>query len=629
MSHSISIVIIILTLLNYSVAEKIHVEKFDAEKDITISISPTVVEINKTKQFNVTIKVPDGYHITSLENQFFFVQIKDTKHLSFQKSIYPKPVLYEGEEVFQKNVVVTVPFTILETPQTDSEKLELIIGYQICAEFGAKTCFLPVERNETRQFKFVSNLQNKAESVSPPNAQVDTTNTPMIPSIPSDTMLPDKIEDDVQQQNNLNQNQSLEERFSNALSQGSIFAFFLVFLGGILASLTPCVYPIIPITMGYIGSRSGGSKMRGFTLSLAFVLGLAIVYSALGLFAASTGALFGAFTQTPWFLGSVGILIGIMGISMLGVFDIPVPGFASEAQANPKGGYFGATVMGGLSGLVAAPCVGPILVALLAWVAQSGSLVLGFFLLFTFSIGMGLLFIAIGTFSGLLQSLPSAGEWMVSIKKAFGVVMLAGALFLMRPILASYLYELGWAILLAFSAILLWGKSLALEDELTLGFAFKRAISILLMALSILFLTSVFPIGMAKKVTVENAIGVSSAQNKSEMLWKVNQEEQVLLTAKSENKRILIDFYADWCAACVELDNYTWVDGSVQKAVQNYELLKFDFTKQNNTTNELMKKYKIQGLPTVLVLSPEGKELNRFTGFKSAKEFLVWLDSIG
>lgn len=608
-------------------SERIPIEQFDPEKNVSIALFPREIEPNQVDTLTVLINVPDGYHITSIENGFFFVEVKNTDGFQFQKPIFPNPTKYENEEVFQGKVAIKIPFHSPREFPSKTTAIKLVVGYQICAEFGAKTCLLPTER--TVEWRYQIKKENTSNQT-----QIDKKETSIAQSdsLKSNNDTLTAISDlpmNTKSNGTTAKNLTLEEKFTNALNERSLFAFLLVFIGGVLASLTPCVYPIIPITIGYIGSRSGGKKLRGFTLSLAFVLGLAIVYSLLGLTAASTGALFGAFTQTPLFLGIVGAVIAVMGISMLGAFDIPIPGFAAKAQANPKGGYWGTMLMGGLSGLVAAPCVGPILIALLAWVAQSGSMVLGFLLLFTFSLGMGLLFIAIGTFSGLLHSLPSAGEWMVAIKKVFGIAMIAGAIFIMRPILPTSVYHFAWAFLFAFSTIMLWGKPLSTDEELTLSFALKRAIALMTAVLAILFLTSAFPIGIATRNVTEVPEKIGSTQPMMKGVeWKVNQEQEVLANASQKNKRILVDFYADWCAACVELDHNTWPDPKVQKVLQDYELLKFDFTKQNEETKALMKKYNIQGLPTVLVLQSDGKELGRFTGFKSASEFITWIENL-
>ncbi|MDK9699476.1 MAG: protein-disulfide reductase DsbD, partial [bacterium] len=561
-------------------------------------------------------------------NEFFNVTTRDTLGLKFGQWQYPPTVKYKEQDVYQGKVVVKATVTIASNASLSTASIPITVGYQICAEFGAETCFMPTERTVNWKAKRGTAVPNASEpEVTPVPTATDTvTTTPVTPattpviSTPATTVTTPPA------------NESLEDKFSRALQEGSWFAFILVFLGGVFASLTPCVYPVIPITMGYIGSRAGGNKVRGFTLSLAFVLGLAIVYSTLGLVAASTGALFGAFTQTPWFLGAIALVFGVMGISMLGVFDLPIPGFAAQAQGNPKGGYFGAAVMGGLSGLVAAPCVGPILVALLAWVAQSGSLLLGFFLLFTFSMGMGLLFIAIGTFSGLLQSLPQAGEWMVAIKKFFGFALLAGALYVLKPFIPDGINLFVWAILLSFGGMTLWGKPLTPEDEMTLGFGFQRGMAILLVAASLLTLQRMFSVGMGwELVTVHNTVASTTGgegAGVSELPWMKNDEAGALAKAKTENKPILIDFYADWCAACVELDHYTWPDPTVQKAAAGFIALKFDFTKQNDATKALMQKYKIQGLPTVLLLSPDGTEKARFTGFKPPAETVQWMSSV-
>ncbi len=631
---STSILIIVTIFVYIALAEPIPVDKFDpiANVPVTSATSPSPLPASGTAIVKVIIAMPEGYHITSRDNGFFELKVRDTLDLKFGEWKYPAMQKFEKDEVFQGKIIIQSTVKIAGTSDWKELKLPLAMGYQICAETGAKQCFMPTDR----EVRLVLRKGNTSETayVAPVVPPTPSAPTPTSPPIQTDTApKPETVTTATSAQPVTSTpavDEPLEVRFQNALKSGSWIAFLLVFLGGVLGSLTPCVYPVIPITMGYIGSRSGGSKLRGFTLSLAFVLGLAIVYSTLGLLAASTGALFGSFTQTPWFMGPIAAIIAIMGVSMLGVFDIPIPGFAAEAQGKTKGGYFGAAVMGGLSGLVAAPCVGPVLVALLAWVAQSGSLAIGFFMLFTFSLGMGLLFIVIGTFSGMLQALPSAGEWMVAVKKFFGMALLAGALFLVRAYLPASLLYLLWSVLLAFSGILLWGKPLSADDDLSLGTAFSRAVAVLLLITAMVAILAVtMPLFELNKLLTPAPVAItsSSAQPEAGLPWLRNDETGALAKAKAENKPVLIDFYADWCAACVELDEKTWPDAGIKQAVGGFVLLKFDFTKQNETTKALMTKYRIQGLPTVLLLTPNGEERNRFAGFKAPAETIQWIQS--
>lgn len=226
------------------------------------------------------------------------------------------------------------------------------------------------------------------------------------------------------------------EQFVNGMEaylQASILmSFIAAFLGGVLTSFTPCVYPMIPITAGYVGSRNlGGSKLKAFILSLSYVLGVAITYSLLGAFAAATGSFFGEISTNPYAYFIVANIILIFGLAMLDVFTIPA--FVPKSASSQKGGVFGAIVIGVASGFVAAPCTAPVLAVMLTYVATTGDILLGWSLLFVFSLGMGLILVLVGTFSGVMASLPQSGEWMVKIKKGMAVLMIAlGEYFLIK-----------------------------------------------------------------------------------------------------------------------------------------------------------------------------------------------------
>jgi len=208
-------------------------------------------------------------------------------------------------------------------------------------------------------------------------------------------------------------------------------SFVAAFLGGVLASATPCVYPMVPITASFVGSSNlGGSKVRGFVLSLFYVLGLSLTYSALGMVAALTGSLFGEIGTNPWAYFFVANVIIILGLGMLDVFTIPV---ISLGGAGRPTGVLGVLLVGMASGFVAGPCTAPVMGVLLAYVATTQNVLLGGGLLFAFSFGMGLLLMVVGTFSGILAALPRSGFWMVKVKKSLGVIMIAlGEYFLIK-----------------------------------------------------------------------------------------------------------------------------------------------------------------------------------------------------
>ncbi len=234
------------------------------------------------------------------------------------------------------------------------------------------------------------------------------------------------------------------------LEQKSLLLFALVFAMGFLSSLTPCVYPVIPIIMGYIGTRASKKKLKGFYLSIFFVLGLAFVYSLLGVAAAATGSMVGVSFQEPIVVIIIAAIFIVMGLSLAGLFEIPVPSSISS-KIQPGGGkseIIGAMLMGGIAGIIAAPCVGPVLIVILSWISLSGNIFLGFWLTFIFSLGMGIIFLLLGTFSGAIAAMPKGGQWMSYVKYFFSVILIGGGIYLLTFIAPEWLNFLLWGIFL-------------------------------------------------------------------------------------------------------------------------------------------------------------------------------------
>ena len=355
---------------------------------------------------------------------------------------------------------------------------------------------------------------------------------------------------------------SNSSKIEELLSQSTWLAFLIVFLAGILTSFTPCIFPMIPITMAVLGARSGErSKRAGLLLSLSYVMGIAVTYSVLGLIAASTGALFGSFLGHPAVAVGLGLLFFVMALSMFGLFEVQVPLSIQNKLGlhKTKGGALGAFFTGQVAGVLASPCVGPVLVALLAYVAKSQDLVLGFFLLFTFAFGMGQIFLVIGTFSQAIGKLPKAGTWMVTVKVLMGVAMLGLSYFYIQPILPNDFFGAG-------SGQELSGKNID---------------------------------------------------------WQKYSKE-VLAKAKADGKPVIIDFYADWCTACIEMEVKTFSDEKVQSIKDQFVWIKFDAT--DTSTSEfkvLQERYEIPGLPWFVFYSASGEHLKEFTlaGFENVEKF--------
>ena len=228
---------------------------------------------------------------------------------------------------------------------------------------------------------------------------------------------------------------ALSQTLEAQLQAGSLAALAVVFAAGVLTSFTPCVYPMIPVTVTYIGGAAAGKRSRAFSLSSTYVLGMALIYAALGVVTAMLGKTFGSFTRNPWIFGGVGLVVVIFGIFMLDIVTVPVPRIFSGVQSagTRRGGYLGALLVGVAAGFVAAPCTAPVLGLLLVYVAQTKNVLWGGTLLFVFALGLGTLLLLVGIFSGLMSNLPRAGAWMKWIKVGFGVgMLLVGGWFLFQ-----------------------------------------------------------------------------------------------------------------------------------------------------------------------------------------------------
>ncbi|MFN7987234.1 MAG: cytochrome c biogenesis protein CcdA [Thermoanaerobaculia bacterium] len=375
----------------------------------------------------------------------------------------------------------------------------------------------------------------------------------------------------------------------------------LVFLAGLALNLTPCVYPLIPITVGFFSRQSEGRTSRTFGLALAYVLGMSVTYSALGVFAALSGSLFGSWLQKPAVLVVIALVVLALALSMFGLYEIQAPHFITD-RTGSKGGVLGALTMGLFVGFVAAPCIGPFVLSLLTYVAQQGSAPLGFGLFFTLAMGLGLPYLVLGTVSGSLKAMPRSGEWMIAIRKVFGFVLVSLAAWFLRPLLPERVFD--WAVALPLLAGGAWFLFLEKAGS-ALGWfrAVKVAIGIALLAAAVPFLLP------AKK---------------GEALAFRPYSDAALAEAAAAGKPVVIDFFADWCLPCKELEKFTFTDAGVRKALDGWVLLKADLTKTASPeVAALRTKWNIQGVPTMVFLGPDGKESKpRVVQFEKPAAFL-------
>jgi len=377
---------------------------------------------------------------------------------------------------------------------------------------------------------------------------------------------------------------------SALFQSGLLLTLVGVFFGGLALNLTPCVYPLIPITVSYFGGR--GTDKAGLLAvhSLLFLLGLAVTNSTLGVVAALTGGLLGSVLQHPAVLIAIATILVGLALSFFGLWELRLPGFFTQAASRSYGGYGGSLFMGLTLGVVAAPCIGPFLIGLLTYVASTGNPYLGFMLFFTLSLGLGIPLATLAFFSGKFDRLPRSGEWMIWVRKLLGWVLVAMAAYFIKPLFSSHLA----GIILLSAVILAAGVHLGFIDRTTGTFRvfglMKKGVGIGAFALAAYMVTPLLTTGP----------GVA---------WQP-YSEQVLENAAMMGKPVIIDFYADWCAPCLELEQITFHDSEVVKQAEaNFVMIKIDLTRKGDPINEhLLRLYDVRGVPTVVFLDRNGRE---------------------
>lgn len=398
-----------------------------------------------------------------------------------------------------------------------------------------------------------------------------------------------------------------------------IFVLVFLFIAGFLTSLTPCIFPMIPITLSVLGRQAHArTKFQNALVSAVYVLGIALTYSLLGVFAASTGALFGSMMSSPWVLGFVCVVFLAMALSMFGLYDLQPPQWLQNRLGRAHAdGYGGAFLMGVIAGLVASPCVGPVLVGVLTWIAQTKNLALGFGALFVFALGMGQLFLFLGLFSGATKMLPKSGAWMDGVKHFFGLLMLGGFYYYLDLLVPTRWFEA----CVGLGLILLGSLKGAFEPNDKLNTPWKKVRKGLCQAL-VLIGASLIVVSLFDIKTATNTRYISETAPAHDQ-WTTYSKD-ALEGAAREGKPVILDFYADWCAACKELEQITFADPRFKAATAGFVLLRFDATNGSPELEELKKTYKIVGLPTVVFHDDNGNWLESLTltEFEGATSFL-------
>ncbi|WP_221075833.1 protein-disulfide reductase DsbD [Agarivorans aestuarii] len=540
--------------------------------------------IEQDGALHLSWQVAEQYYLYQAQ----FKVVADGQSIDLSK-LLPQGKLYNdayfGEVfIYPQDVSFSVPLNQL------NQANNIQVTYQGCAEAGL--CYPP----ETKQaFLSQSSAANAA-------TQAPST-TPAAPIANNEGSVP------------ISQQWVLADRLTNNNIWLNVLLFFVL---GIGLAFTPCVFPMYPILTGIIaGAGKQLSTKRAFSLSMAYVQGMAATFTALGLVVASAGLQFQAALQHPVILGGLAVLFVVLALSMFGLFNLQLPNSLQQklndlSNQQQAGSLSGAAIMGMISGLVASPCTAAPLSGVLIYVAQSGDLALGAITLYSLSLGMGLPLLLLGASSGRL--LPKAGAWMNHVKTFFGVMLLAVAILMLERFLSSEAIRILWAALvIGASGYYYHQNRLALLSGWQ---TFRQLLLLAIMAISLLW-------------AAQPWFAPAPAQQQGEFIQVSNLEEmqQQLQLAAEQGKPALVDFYADWCTACKDFENKTFHAPQVAAKLDKMVLIQADVTQTNATAVKLLNHYEVLGLPTILLFDQSGEELKqaRVTGFMNAEAFSAHL----
>lgn len=435
-------------------------------------------------------------------------------------------------------------------------------------------------------------------------------------------------------------------KIEQLLASGNFWLILTGFFGaGLGLAFTPCVYPMFPILSGIITNRSEHlTKRRGFVLALAYVLGMAITYAIAGIAAGLSGAMLSAALQNAWVLSAFALVFVVLAFSMFGFYELQLPGFLqsklSEEAGHLKGGRLtGVFGMGALSALIVSPCVAAPLAGALLYIGQTRDVVLGGSALFAMALGMGVPLLLLGASAGAF--LPKSGPWMESIQQVFGVLLLAVAIWLISPVISTVIYMLLWAALLIISAIYLHAidplperasglrKFLKGVGVISLLVGVALLIGVLSGSRDVLQPLSKLSIGGTGNIDATRPVGADQSGHLPFRRVKTIAELDEIIQ-QSRSKYIMVDFYADWCISCKEMERFTFTDARVQARLRDVVLLQVDVTAGTPDDAALLKRFKLFGPPGILFLDRQGREIpnTKIIGYFDKEDFLSLLDAV-
>jgi thiol:disulfide interchange protein DsbD len=544
----------------------------------------------------VRYAIADGYYL--YRERFRFVAEPVTVTLGqpqFPQGLIHEDKFFGKQETYRKEVRIRLP---LEA--AGAGRLKLLVTSQGCADLGV--CYVPqVQAAELR-------LASAGGARS---------------SIYKDSFVssPERIAGNLA---------SEELRFAGVLESGRLWAVIAVFFAaGLLLTFTPCVLPMIPILSGIIvGEGRQATRGRAALVSLAYVFGMAVTYTGIGIAAAFSGNLFSAALQNAWVLGAFAAVFVVLALSMFGLYELRLPSAwqarLAEASNRLGGGHWGAVVlMGVLSAAIVSPCVVAPLAGALLYIGQTRDAVLGGTALFSMAIGMGVPLLLVGVSEGML--LPRSGQWMHAVKRFFGVLLLAVAIWIVAPVIPVAVQMLLWAGLLIGSGVFL-GALESLPQGATGWRRLWKAVGVL-----VLLAGAAQGIGALSgaRDPLRPLSGLFAQSSEAPLRFEtIKTLADLDARLKTAGKAVMLDFYADWCVSCKEMERFTFGDPQVQARLGGMVLLRADVTANNAEDKALLKRYRLFGPPGIVFFDASGREIEglRVIGFQSPEKFIKSLD---
>ncbi len=594
-----------LLLLGWQAAARAEAEFLEPEKAFVFSaemVAPDMLEMS--------YRVAPGYY---MYRERFGITISPIGAATLGEAVYPKgevkydPTFEKDMEVFHQDVHIRVPIAAGGQPFT------LTLTGQGCADAGL--CYPPMDSNVK-----LTPVEGGYALAGPAGAAPAEAGAGGLSALVNagDTGLADAL---------------------GGLGWAKTAGVFLVL--GLLLAFTPCVLPMIPILSSIVvggSAQARPSRKRGLALAATYVLGMSVVYTALGVAAGLSGAGLAAWLQTPWILSLFAALLAVLALAMFDAFTFQMPSgiqarLSERASRIPGGRYTGALLMGALSALIVGPCVAAPLAGALLYISQTGDVVLGGSALFAMAWGMGVPLLIVGASSGAL--LPKAGPWMDGVKRLFGMLLLATAWWMLIPVVPTWVQMTGWAFLAAVSAVMLRAFD-ALPQGAGAGRMFGKGLGLLLALAAAAWLVGAASGGRdvlqpLSHLAARPGAPVAAAEAGGEVRFmRVRNNAELDAVLAQSRQPVMLDFYADWCVSCREMERFTFTDPGVAQRMAGMVLVQADVTANNADDRALLKRFRLFGPPGIMFFEPGGKELPdaRVVGFQDAKRFTESLDKV-